>query len=507
MIITNKVTMDLIQRNWQPPINVVQNDQYTRNLEMQLFSNDSVWKIPDTASILIRYCKSDGTGGEYDTLPNGVKAWTAAENILTIVLAPQVLTVPGFVNLCVILIDDEKTLSTFSLLLNVQALPGALNPDSENYVRTTAFLPAPEGGQVGNLLSIASVDAAGNITGVEAIDFSRTESDPTVSDWAKQPHPPAYTAQDVGALPADTPIPTKTSDLSNDSGFLDSAALPAIVEDALMQAKASGIFDGTDGVSPTVSVSKSGNVTTIAIADVRGTKTATIYDGANGAAGKDGSNGADGKTPVRGVDYWTDADQEAIVQDVITALGTPVFGTVDADNTITLTGNLADGTYILKYEDAEGNQTEIGTIELGGGYTNQLPVSTDKDGNVYNGTGYKANTRYSSSSGADISHDGCYITGYIPVTAGAVIRIANMTMDKNISDGNKCFAYLFDTGKANGKKIQIGTGGAYTFDGLQAVWNSSGHLTQFTVPSDGFVRLQASYIGVDSIVTVNEEIV
>lgn len=59
-------------------------------------------------------------------------------------------------------------------------------------------------------------------------------------------------------------------------------------------------------------------------------------------------------------------DTEEIVQQVISALGTPVFGTVDGENNIILTGNLADGTYILKYEDAEGNLTEIGTVTVGG---------------------------------------------------------------------------------------------------------------------------------------------
>lgn len=60
-----------------------------------------------------------------------------------------------------------------------------------------------------------------------------SEQDPTVPDWAKQPEKPKYNAQevgarpdtwtptasDVGALPAGTKIPSKTSDLSNDSGF------------------------------------------------------------------------------------------------------------------------------------------------------------------------------------------------------------------------------------------------------------------------------------------------
>lgn len=46
------------------------------------------------------------------------------------------------------------------------------------------------------------------------------ESDPTVPAWAKEANKPEYTAAEVGALPASTFIPTKTSDLTNDSGFL-----------------------------------------------------------------------------------------------------------------------------------------------------------------------------------------------------------------------------------------------------------------------------------------------
>lgn len=51
---------------------------------------------------------------------------------------------------------------------------------------------------------------------------------------------------------------------------------------------------GTNGISPTVSTSKSGKVTTVTIADVNGTKTVTINDGADGAPGAAGSDGKDG---------------------------------------------------------------------------------------------------------------------------------------------------------------------------------------------------------------------
>ena len=41
-----------------------------------------------------------------------------------------------------------------------------------------------------------------------------------ISDWAKQSSKPTYTANEVGALPSTTKIPTKTSDLTNDNGFI-----------------------------------------------------------------------------------------------------------------------------------------------------------------------------------------------------------------------------------------------------------------------------------------------
>lgn len=52
---------------------------------------------------------------------------------------------------------------------------------------------------------------------------SYTETDPTVPAWAKAQNKPAYTAAEVGALPNTTTIPTATSDLINDSGYVDAS--------------------------------------------------------------------------------------------------------------------------------------------------------------------------------------------------------------------------------------------------------------------------------------------
>lgn len=51
------------------------------------------------------------------------------------------------------------------------------------------------------------------------------ETDPTVPEWAKQENKPTYTAAEVGALPANTVIPTVPTNVSaftNDAGYLTS---------------------------------------------------------------------------------------------------------------------------------------------------------------------------------------------------------------------------------------------------------------------------------------------
>ena len=58
------------------------------------------------------------------------------------------------------------------------------------------------------------------VTGVPGAGGGVKETDPTVPSWAKQPNKPKYTASEVGALPASTKIPSATSDLTNNSGFI-----------------------------------------------------------------------------------------------------------------------------------------------------------------------------------------------------------------------------------------------------------------------------------------------
>lgn len=78
----------------------------------------------------------------------------------------------------------------------------------------------------GDTVTYTQTQTSGNELGTITINgtgtkiYAPTETDPTVPSWAKASTKPTYTASEVGALPDSTTIPTKTSDLTNDSGFI-----------------------------------------------------------------------------------------------------------------------------------------------------------------------------------------------------------------------------------------------------------------------------------------------
>ena len=133
MIITHKLTMDLAKYQSAPAIRVVQNDRYSRDLQITLLDQGQPWVIPQNAAVLIRYNKPDGTGGEYDALPDGRAAWQYDENVLTIKLAPQMLTVTGAVNLSVSLVQDQVQISTFAVIIGVEPAVNTGIEESQDY--------------------------------------------------------------------------------------------------------------------------------------------------------------------------------------------------------------------------------------------------------------------------------------------------------------------------------------------------------------------------------------
>ena len=133
MVITHKLhPMELTASGVPQRVDVMQDDKYSRNLQISLYENGTSWEIPRDVVAVIRYKKSDGTGGNYDTLPDGSLAYSIRGNVLTIALAPQVCTYPGPVMLAVGLILGSTEINTFTVNIVVQPNPG-IEVVSENY--------------------------------------------------------------------------------------------------------------------------------------------------------------------------------------------------------------------------------------------------------------------------------------------------------------------------------------------------------------------------------------
>lgn len=92
-------------------------------------------------------------------------------------------------------------------------------------------------------LPTATSDLTNDSGFIDGSQVPSNETDPTVPSWAKQPTKPSYTASEVHALPDTTVIPSSTSQLVNDSGFITSASVPTATSDLVND---SGFIVGAD---------------------------------------------------------------------------------------------------------------------------------------------------------------------------------------------------------------------------------------------------------------------
>lgn len=366
---------------------------------------------------------------------------------------------------------------------------------------------------------------------------------------------------------------------------------------------------GDPGNTPVVSVSPITGGHRITITNASGTKTVDVMDGVDGDPGKNGgfyvpnveqvatdtirmSFTATGnenmpvQQPVvlklpqgpRGDSYiLTDADKSEITRLVIESLGgNPIFGYVDANNNIVVSGHLGDGRYSVKYEMEDGSLLPIGDLEIdntieysvacnltncintngaveiaqGASYTatitpnsgyalqsvsvtmggtditasavnggnisiaevtgniiitavaeevgveivNQIPTSVDTDGTIYNGSGYKTDTRI-KGTGATEAYNGASCTGFIKASTGDVVYIKGIV--SNTAGLSKVHCY-------NASKASINSIG---FSSLTHEGNGVYSCT-ITFENTEYIRVASAHLMDGSeIVTVNQPIV
>lgn len=237
--------------------------------------------------------------------------------------------------------------------------------------------------------------------------------------------------------------------------------------------------------------------------------------GDTGAQGPQGDKGNDGYTPVKGVDYFTETDKEEIVQQIITSLGTPVFGRVDDENNIILTGSLVEGEYTLKYEDDEGAVSKIGSLTIGADeptYINYADPSS---------TEWQTNKRLNSSGSiVDVSvyANGGAVTNFIACKTGDVIRVKGLDISHYYTNQNgetgRATAFFFAENKSTiiAKNVPAdGNGWVYE----NGIWIYTVGTSLTSVSGDNssirYCRLTGiyyeNYTAEDVIITVNQEIV
>lgn len=138
-------------------------------------------------------------------------------------------------------------------------------------------------------------------------------------------------------------------------------------------------------------------------------------------------------------------------------------------------------------------------------YTNQIPISTDANGNIYNGKGWKENTWV--NGGVESEYYGKEATGYIPCKVGDIIRFKNVGFD-NTKENRLAFYKSDKSYIAN----VIGNSTYILNTTFKGVKDANGYYTQLTIASHstttncGFVRISCGEIDSSSIITINQEI-
>ena len=161
---------------------------------------------------------------------------------------------------------------------------------------------------------------------------------------------------------------------------------------------------------------------------------------------------------------------------------------------------LSTDGYIYHYVHKEGTKAN---------YTNQIPISIDSSGAVYHGVGYADGIRV-GSDGTERQNAPVDVTGYIPMTKGQIIYFKNCTIlyDSSVSyqemaifDSNKVFLGMVNLHTLLPQYVDYVLDENNNFLSLDSTKFNDMYNTM------GFVRIQGNYIGADSIITVDEEIV
>lgn len=186
---------------------------------------------------------------------------------------------------------------------------------------------------------------------IDGSQVPSNETDPTVPSWAKQPTKPTYTASEVHALPDTTVIPSSTSQLVNDSGFITSASVPTATSDLVND---SGFIVGADVPSnetdPTVpSWAKASSKPSYTASEVGALPDTTVIPSATSQLNNDSGFITSSDIPTDVSDFVNDVPYAKANTDgaALNTMAIPM-GAVDSTSTATVFTATVDGITELK---------------------------------------------------------------------------------------------------------------------------------------------------------------
>ena len=163
-------------------------------------------------------------------------------------------------------------------------------------------------------------------------------------------------------------------------------------------------------------------------------------------------------------------------------------------------------TGVISISAVTGNVVITASAVLVPRYTNQIPISTDVDGSVYNGKGYSTGSL--SSSGAVNADEYYSVTGFIPCKTNDELYFSDVNNDNATS---YCRISLYTSAKVHIATINGGSSKPYY---ATKEYDANGIIKKLTIMAgDGntaYVRIAAkgaTGINANSVITRNEEIV
>ena len=132
MLLTKEVTLNLKYREMPVTMDAMQGDS-GRVLIIRFAAGEAEWEIPEDARVILQYCCADGTGGCYDSLPDGSAAYSVNGDALTVFLIPELCAAAGITKLQVTVFSGNVQISAFPMEIRVAEQVNASCTDGTYY--------------------------------------------------------------------------------------------------------------------------------------------------------------------------------------------------------------------------------------------------------------------------------------------------------------------------------------------------------------------------------------